>query len=343
MASTTDAGEQHFCGRCNVPTEKLCGGRQARHYCSRDCQRTDWSAHKPNCKRVGEKASTEAPASNPKPTWSSERASEPTAAEIEQRARELLSLFTVVHLDEKPDSPAQKSASQRSVGTPPAEPHAAQSAHAAAASTSAGPGPAAEGPAGVAAEEYLQAVRIVAGQFGSQGEPRNVRLRRNGPTFQRGEPSPVLNVLGIPVRVAREADHSHLPRTKRLDNQITTYLMVELDSGLAPDRWQSNIGDSFVYRTDGVPLTADHVWCLWEYFNALLDEYGYPDAGSAGIRAAADNPPRLRPARCLPPPRPLPHGAGHQASRAGAGAATRRAPDPGSGPAAGPESAGTPT
>eukprot|EP00741_Cyanophora_paradoxa_P018080 tig00021037_g17457.t1 len=326
------ADEQNFCARCSAPASQRCGACEERNYCSRECQRADWRAHKPNCKRssVPAPTATPSPASDPQapaaraasdsqppaaaaastsssssdivrpqpPTQSAEPAPkcELTKAEIEQRARELLSLFKVVHLNEPAQAPVQVlPASPTGDGGRPASgpPIRAELKPAR------GSGPAGGAGAGVqgtkrtreefqararadpaepkpAEEAPLQAVRIAAG--GRCGEPKNVRLGRGGPIFQRGEPSPVLHLLGVPVRVAREADHSHLPRTGRLDNQMATFFMIEPVSGFAPPKWESNVGDAFVFRTDGKPFTVDHAWCLWDYFNSLLDVYGYDDS-----------------------------------------------------------------
>ena len=39
----------HKCAGCGFPAEKMCGKCHTVYYCSQDCQRANWSAHKPTC------------------------------------------------------------------------------------------------------------------------------------------------------------------------------------------------------------------------------------------------------------------------------------------------------
>lgn len=38
------------CHRCGRPSDKQCTRCKVRRYCSIECQRADWPAHKPHCK-----------------------------------------------------------------------------------------------------------------------------------------------------------------------------------------------------------------------------------------------------------------------------------------------------
>lgn len=61
---------KHFhCLQCGTPTNFVCTGCHAVHYCSDLCQRTHWPRHRADCERVQERtASTEQYASNAAPT-----------------------------------------------------------------------------------------------------------------------------------------------------------------------------------------------------------------------------------------------------------------------------------
>jgi len=50
---TTDYLAKKRCGACGSLTNtKACGGCGRVSYCSRACQKKDWRAHKPVCKRL---------------------------------------------------------------------------------------------------------------------------------------------------------------------------------------------------------------------------------------------------------------------------------------------------
>jgi hypothetical protein len=58
------------------------------------------------------------------------------------------------------------------------------------------------------------------------------------------------------------------------DCQFATFAMVEPSSGYAPLQWQRAVGDCIVFRKDGMPMTREHVFVLWDFLNLLLDEFG---------------------------------------------------------------------
>jgi len=82
--------------------------------------------------------------------------------------------------------------------------------------------------------------------------------------------SPVLHHIGIPVCVA------YAPRSERKgDNQVATYLMVEVDNGFASYIWQDGqVGHVIVYRSDERDITPNDLYALWDFFNDLLDDFG---------------------------------------------------------------------
>lgn len=88
--------------------------------------------------------------------------------------------------------------------------------------------------------------------------------------FAESFASPVLHKLGLPFRIA------YAPNSKRQgDNQLATYFMVEVENGLAGDRWQMGaVGPVVVYRTDGQDVTTVEVEALWDFFSVLLDDFG---------------------------------------------------------------------
>jgi len=65
--------------------------------------------------------------------------------------------------------------------------------------------------------------------------------------------------MGIPFAVQKTT--ALVPIRDCLDavNQHATYLNVQLDSGLAPMEWQSNVGPVVVYRTDGQDMRVKDV------------------------------------------------------------------------------------
>lgn len=69
--------------------------------------------------------------------------------------------------------------------------------------------------------------------------------------YHTGEASPLLNRIGIPQYVVR------VPGSVRNDNQLATYLMIELSNGLAPPQWDDRVGEVVLVRRDNIDLTKD--------------------------------------------------------------------------------------
>jgi MYND finger len=78
-------------------------------------------------------------------------------------------------------------------------------------------------------------------------------------------PSPVMSLIGIPLNLS--------PLEKGTDNQWCTYMMIDPASGFAPYQFQ-DLGKCLLWRPDLMPITADHVSALGDFFCSLLDRYG---------------------------------------------------------------------
>jgi len=103
------------------------------------------------------------------------------------------------------------------------------------------------------------------------------------------EGSPVMQAIGIPIAVAREdRDLLYKERQAQYDNQPITFLMTSTEDGLASERWQSNIGTAIVCRGDGKDLHKEHVLCLFDFFDKLMDKWGNgPHCAQAEMNAEA--------------------------------------------------------
>lgn len=102
------------------------------------------------------------------------------------------------------------------------------------------------------------------------------------PIFEQQHESeaPLPALLGIPL-IFRPLPKSNIDRTRAssLDNQIITYLNIELESGFAPPIWQSEVGTMLVARLDKKPLLEQHLEGIWMYCDHILDLFG--DGGGA--------------------------------------------------------------
>lgn len=92
---------------------------------------------------------------------------------------------------------------------------------------------------------------------------------------QPGSEAPLPAVLGIPLIFRRfPSAQFGTTRPDGLDNQIATYLNIELASGFAPAAWQSGVGTVLVARLDKKPLLEQHLEGLWMYCDRVLDIFG---------------------------------------------------------------------
>ncbi|KAH8763286.1 hypothetical protein F5883DRAFT_605616 [Diaporthe sp. PMI_573] len=86
--------------------------------------------------------------------------------------------------------------------------------------------------------------------------------------------APLPAALGIHL-IFRPLPSSQLnKRPSSLDNQIMTYMNIELESGFAPVAWQSQVGTVLVARLDKKPFLAQHLEGIWQYCDHILDLFG---------------------------------------------------------------------
>eukprot|EP00930_Biecheleria_cincta_P058224 TRINITY_DN44082_c0_g1_i1.p1 TRINITY_DN44082_c0_g1~~TRINITY_DN44082_c0_g1_i1.p1 ORF type:complete len:383 (+),score=49.87 TRINITY_DN44082_c0_g1_i1:39-1187(+) len=95
------------------------------------------------------------------------------------------------------------------------------------------------------------------------------------------ETSPVSQLIGLPLQVAKVQAHEQLQGRADFDNQWATFLMIEPKSGLAPDKWQSYVGPVVVWRPCFQPFSSDDMCLVYNYFSKLLDRY-------PGVRPSRD-------------------------------------------------------
>ncbi|KAH6634918.1 hypothetical protein B0J18DRAFT_417460 [Chaetomium sp. MPI-SDFR-AT-0129] len=84
--------------------------------------------------------------------------------------------------------------------------------------------------------------------------------------------TPLSEVIGIPLVIHRDGTQSAY--RPDLDNQIITYLNIDLAYGLAPAEWQSHIGTVTVARKDKKPFLPHHLEGVWMYASYILDLFG---------------------------------------------------------------------
>ncbi|TEB28780.1 hypothetical protein FA13DRAFT_1735305 [Coprinellus micaceus] len=108
---------------------------------------------------------------------------------------------------------------------------------------------------------------------------RAVDVPRSHPVHREGHSTPVPKKVGIPLLVYKHPRPSDkIYERAPLDNQITTYLMIEPFNGLAPLQWQQDIGTVTVIRADHKPLTTQEIETVWMYIDQILDTFGDSDS-----------------------------------------------------------------
>ncbi|THH18659.1 hypothetical protein EW146_g2376 [Bondarzewia mesenterica] len=109
------------------------------------------------------------------------------------------------------------------------------------------------------------------------GSPfRVVQIPDTHPIYYQSDVCPVSEVVGLPIMIYRHSkeDPLYMERTAAMDNQIATYLMIDVDSGFAPMSWQQAVGTVTVMRQDHRPLTPQAIETMWMYNSHLLDNFG---------------------------------------------------------------------
>ncbi|KAG8169862.1 hypothetical protein KVR01_000607 [Diaporthe batatas] len=98
----------------------------------------------------------------------------------------------------------------------------------------------------------------------------------NHPIFQQvaSREAPLPAALEIPLAFRRLPSSKFKTRPSSLDNQIITYMNIELESGFAPPGWQSEVGTVLVARLDKKPFLPQHLEAVWQYCDHILDLFG---------------------------------------------------------------------
>ena len=78
--------------------------------------------------------------------------------------------------------------------------------------------------------------------------------------------------VGFDLGTLGERSAHNVGATRLPDCQFATYAMATEPYGLAPIEWLNDVGDCFIFRADGKPLTRQHVSFLWNYLCVMLDE-----------------------------------------------------------------------
>ena len=89
------------------------------------------------------------------------------------------------------------------------------------------------------------------------------------------EVSPVSQLIGFPLCVARVKPplDKFIDRAD-FDNQFVTYLMIDPYTGFAAPEWDSFVGPAVVWRSSGLPFSADDAFLVHDYLCTLMEKYG---------------------------------------------------------------------
>lgn len=126
----------------------------------------------------------------------------------------------------------------------------------------------------LASSVKVEAVRVPCelDKAQTEGKPFEIReISIDHPIF-KSKPIPISISIGFPLLVFKEG--TIYPERQPLDNQIATYLNIDLTSGFAPSEWQSYVGTIIVARADKKPLITQHVEAVWMYCDLILDRFG---------------------------------------------------------------------
>lgn len=127
-----------------------------------------------------------------------------------------------------------------------------------------------------AGDEQIKAVIVRCD--GDTGGPKwsGTTINNAHPIFEQqpGSVAPLPGALGIPLIFHRLPSSHFNKRPSSLDNQILTYINIELESGFAPPAWQPPVGTVLVARLDKKPLLEQHLEAVWMYCDYILDLFG---------------------------------------------------------------------
>jgi len=86
----------------------------------------------------------------------------------------------------------------------------------------------------------------------------------------------VMAMVEVPLMIVKTKPYTDLSALGAADNVMATYLMINVEGGIAPPRWQSNVGPVLVYRPEARDLGFYDMWAIHSFLSNLLDSYGDP-------------------------------------------------------------------
>ncbi|KAI0086479.1 hypothetical protein BDY19DRAFT_960091 [Irpex rosettiformis] len=124
-------------------------------------------------------------------------------------------------------------------------------------------------------EESVKATRLLGG-YNRPFYPRDTVVPPSHPVWTTGAISPISQIVGVPLLIHREVEEQSLsdPSKGDKDNQAVTYLMIDPETGLAPARWQKNIGPVTIVRADHKHLSPVALEMIWMFCDEILERFG---------------------------------------------------------------------
>ena len=86
----------------------------------------------------------------------------------------------------------------------------------------------------------------------------------------------VMAMVEVPLMIVKTKPYADLSALGAADNVMATYLQINVEGGIAPPRWQSNVGPVLVYRPRAKDLAFYDMWAIHSFLSNLLDSYGEP-------------------------------------------------------------------
>ena len=92
-----------------------------------------------------------------------------------------------------------------------------------------------------------------------------------------GQPCPLSVSMGTPFVVMKTEPVVPLESSLDAVTQHATWLNVDLETGFAPQEWQSNVGPVVVARTDGTNMSEADLDRAINLVSKLMDKFGSGD------------------------------------------------------------------
>ena len=89
---------------------------------------------------------------------------------------------------------------------------------------------------------------------------------------------------GMPFAVIKTAPRVPIEDGDDAENQHATYLNVDMDTGVAPNEWQVDVGPCLIFRTDEKDFTEDDLHWVVNLVSDTLDKFGDYDQGDFDAR-----------------------------------------------------------